>query len=191
MDVFAGAGGLSLGFLQTKRFEILAAFENNIAARETYKTNHTETNLYEDVLNANFEELSRRYGLFDVIIGGPPCQGFSNANRQHNQLINTNNQLIKTYVKFIQNLNPKAFLLENVKMLRSNTHRFFFSSSDSDEVKEYRSFKREEVHVYYGQKEIPFDTLIRSNKVEWPAFNITHELQNLVKESKRKLKKTH
>ena len=67
LDIFAGAGGLSLGFLQTKRFEIVAAFENNRAARETYSANHSQTILFEDVLHARFEELSKAYGQFDVI----------------------------------------------------------------------------------------------------------------------------
>ena len=53
LDIFAGAGGLSLGFLQTNRFEIVAAFENNKAAQATYKINHSETVLYSNVLEAD------------------------------------------------------------------------------------------------------------------------------------------
>ena len=189
LDIFAGAGGLSLGFLQTKRFEIVAAFENNCAAKATYGTNHSQTVLYEDVLDVSFEELSTLYGQFDVIIGGPPCQGFSNANRQHNQLINTNNQLIRTYVEFIKNLKPKAFLLENVKMLSSKTHRFFYAADDADEVQRYQSFKSEEVHVYHGQEIIPFNDLIRENRLVWPEFSIGAEVHILVRELKRKLNK--
>lgn len=189
LDIFAGAGGLSLGFLQTKRFEIVAAFENNRAARETYIANHSQTTLFEDVLHARFEELSAAYGQFDVIIGGPPCQGFSNANRQHNQLINMNNQLIRTYVEFIKKLNPKAFLLENVKMLSSQTHRFFYTAQDPEEVRGYDSFKKEEVHVYHGDREIPFEDLVNKNKIIWPDFSITTDMHVLVRELKRKLAK--
>ena len=55
----------------------------------------------------------------DVIIGGPPCQGFSNANRQHTTVISMNNRLVKEYVRAICELNPKAFVMENVKGLLS------------------------------------------------------------------------
>lgn len=130
VDLFAGAGGLSLGFTQTKRFEIVAAAENNLNARKTYQRNHKNTRLYSDVRTIDYEEIKESFGDIDVVIGGPPCQGFSNANRQHSTIISMNNRLVKEYVRAICQLKPTAFVMENVAMLRSNVHRFIVDEDD-------------------------------------------------------------
>lgn len=137
IDLFAGAGGLSLGFAQTEQFEIEAAFENNSDAQLTYGLNHPGTILYGDVCVADYGEINRIYGPIDVVIGGPPCQGFSNANRQRNHAINQNNMLVKQYVRAILELKPKAFVMENVSMLRSQTHRFYLNKADQNIIKQY------------------------------------------------------
>ena len=77
-----GAGGLSLGFIQTGKYKIVARFEINKNAQKLIK-NHAETKIYSDVCSANFREVENEVGNIDVIIEGP-CQGFSNANRQKN-----------------------------------------------------------------------------------------------------------
>ena len=59
-------------------------------------------------------------GDIDVVIGGPPCQGFSNANRQRRQLINGSNELVKRYVTAIKEVNPDIFVMENVKTIKRN-----------------------------------------------------------------------
>lgn len=128
--MFSGAGGLSLGFTQTGRFDIVAAAENNPNARKTYLRNRKNTRLYSDVRNIDYEELKDSIGAIDVVIGGPPCQGFSNANRQHTTLVSMNNKLVKEYVRAICALRPKAFVMENVAMLRSNLHRFIVDERD-------------------------------------------------------------
>ena len=99
VDLFAGAGGLSLGFQLTEAFEIVAAAENNPNALKTYKRNHPKTKLYKDVRTIKYGKLQKDLGPIDVVIGGPPCQGFSNANRQKAQAISQNNTLVKAYVK--------------------------------------------------------------------------------------------
>lgn len=130
IDLFAGAGGLSLGFMQTGRFEIVAAAENNPGARKTYKRNHKLARLYPDVRTIDYTELEESCGEIDVVIGGPPCQGFSNANRQHTTIISMNNRLVKEYVRAVRELEPKAFVMENVAMLKSNIHRFMVEEAD-------------------------------------------------------------
>jgi len=132
IDLFAGAGGLSLGFTQTDKFDIKVAVEKNIYARETYRRNHEGAELLEDVCDIDYDDIMRRYDQFDVVIGGPPCQGFSNANRQKNHAINLNNRLIKEYVKAVCKLQPKVFVMENVGMLRSKVHRFYYSEADKE-----------------------------------------------------------
>jgi DNA (cytosine-5)-methyltransferase 1 len=134
VDLFAGAGGLSCGFLQTGRFEIKAAFENNPHAQKTYRYNHPGTVIYDDVADA----LKLDFSKVDVVIGGPPCQGFSNANRQKNHAISQNNSLVKKFVQVVIALKPKAFIMENVSMIQSNIHRFYVDTSDADIIKKYK-----------------------------------------------------
>lgn len=138
IDLFAGAGGLSLGFMQTKKFDVKVAFENNPDMQATYKKNHPNVEVLGDVCVANYNTIKEKYGEIDVVIGGPPCQGFSNANRQKNTAINMNNMLVKQYIRAILELQPKAFVMENVSMLRSEVHRFYLTRSDEPIVKEYK-----------------------------------------------------
>lgn len=135
MDLFSGAGGLSLGFEQTNKFKVKIAFEKNLSAKETYIKNHKGVSVYEDVCRANYSQILKDHGPIDIIVGGPPCQGFSNANRQNNNLINQNNRLIKEYIRAINEVKPMAFVLENVSMLKSNTHRFYLEREDKDNPK--------------------------------------------------------
>ena len=108
IDLFAGAGGLSLGFKQTGQVKIIAAAENNVNARKTYKRNFKLARLYSDVRTIDYTELQDTVGPVDIVIGGPPCQGFSNANRQHTTVISMNNRLVKEYVRAICELKPKV-----------------------------------------------------------------------------------
>ena len=132
VDLFAGAGGLSLGFMQTKKYDIKVAFENNPAMQKTYKKNHMGVNVQDDVCLADYNDIQKKYGKIDVVIGGPPCQGFSNANRQKNHAISQNNMLVKQYIRAIRELSPKAFVMENVSMLRSDVHRFYLDEADNE-----------------------------------------------------------
>ena len=130
IDLFAGAGGLSYGFLKTGKFKMVAAAENNPNARKTYRRNHPNVRIYPDVYDIDYAEVVADFGDIDVVIGGPPCQGFSNANRQHSSLISMNNRLVKEYVRAVCELTPRAFVMENVAMLRSSIHRFIVDEQD-------------------------------------------------------------
>lgn len=137
IDLFAGAGGLSYGFESTREFLIVAAAENNKNARKTYVENHKGRNdirLIPDVRDYDFSALASEFDGIDVVIGGPPCQGFSNANRQKNHIISMNNSLVKEYFRAVKEIRPKAFVMENVSMLSSETHRFYDSAKDHDVV---------------------------------------------------------
>ena len=134
IDLFAGAGGLSLGFMQTKKFDIKVAYEFNPAMQETYKKNHPGVAVFGDVRDADYSMIREKYGEFDIVIGGPPCQGFSNANRQKNNAISQNNSLVKQYIRAILELKPKAFVMENVSMLRSDVHKFYLCGEDRELV---------------------------------------------------------
>lgn len=174
VDLFAGAGGLSLGFMQTKKFDIKVAFENNPAMQDTYRLNHPGVDVRGDVCGADYKKIQKKYGKIDVVIGGPPCQGFSNANRQRNHAISQNNMLVKQYIRAIIELQPKAFVMENVSMLKSDVHRFYLDKKDENIVAKYKIPMKEteivlldENYVFDGAVEIVKD----KDKVEqnlWP-----------------------
>ena len=135
VDLIAGAGGLSLGFMQTQKYDIKVAFENSPYMQDTYRLNHPGVEVQGDVCAADYDAIKKKYGEIDVVIGGPPCQGFSNANRQKNHAISQNNMLVKQYIRAILELKPKAFVMENVSMLKSDVHRFYMEESDIETVK--------------------------------------------------------
>lgn len=189
VDLFAGAGGLSLGFEQTKKYCIKVAFENNPAMQETYKLNHPDVEVRGDVYEANYEEIKKTYGPIDVVIGGPPCQGFSNANRQRNAAVSHNNALVKEYVRAIKELNPMAFVMENVSMLRSDIHRFYLSEADQAlvdsgtiETKSSRIPLLEQEYLFDGVLDIVKNEAAISSYL-WPEQDYT-ELNILYKATK-------
>lgn len=137
IDLFSGAGGLSLGFMQSRKYDIKVAFENNPAMQDTYRKNHPKVDVRGDVCSADYSEIQEKYGSIDVVIGGPPCQGFSNANRQKNHAISQNNMLVKQFIRAILELQPKAFVMENVSMLRSDVHRFYLDENDAQLISKY------------------------------------------------------
>lgn len=117
MDLFAGAGGMSLGF-DNAGFKNLLAVEFNKDFAETYKKNFPRHNLIvDDIKNVTEQQI---YDIIknekvDVIIGGPPCQGFSIAgNIGRNFIDDDRNRLFKEFVRFVKIIKPKVFVLENV-----------------------------------------------------------------------------
>lgn len=166
VDLFAGAGGLSLGFMQTGKYDIKVAFENSPYMQDTYRLNHPGVEVLGDVCSANYSDIMRKYGAIDVVIGGPPCQGFSNANRQKNHAISQNNMLVKQYLRAILELQPKAFVMENVSMLNSDVHRFYMEKCDEKTVK-HCQIPVKDTFLHLLDTKFMFDralTIVRSKK---------------------------
>lgn len=115
VDIFSGAGGLSLG-AEMAGIRVRFAVERDKYAAETYKLNHQETiMLCDDIHNINpLEHLDKNDDIF-IVFGGPPCQGFSLSNTKTRNLENPNNSLFEEFVRFVQVLNPRWFLFENVE----------------------------------------------------------------------------
>ena len=189
IDLFAGAGGLSLGFIQTNKYDIKVAFENNPDMQATYRANHPNVEVLGDVCKANYKEIQRKYGAIDVIIGGPPCQGFSNANRQKNHAISQNNMLVKQYLRAIIELQPQAFVMENVSMLRSEVHRFYMENRDEEIIKKC-GIPIKETPLHLLDAKFLFDSAIdivqdetKIEKYLWPEEDYS-ELNVIYKNSK-------
>lgn len=117
IDLFAGCGGFSVGFEQAG-FNIVKAVEFDKQIAQTYKRNHPKTTLFvEDIGNVDTNEYFK-HGESDIIVGGPPCQGFSMAGARirHSSFINDpRNYLFKHYVNIVRLVRPKMFIFENVK----------------------------------------------------------------------------
>jgi len=183
VDLFCGAGGLSYGFEATDKFEIIAAAENNKNARATYVANHNgrqNIEMIPDVRGFDFKDLSERHNGIDVVIGGPPCQGFSNANRQKSHIISMNNSLVKEYFRAIREIEPKAFVMENVSMLTSEMHRFYDSRRDHDEVVELGVSMKPEELVIADQNYDGVNCFEALNNHEKAKYSISDELLQLL-----------
>lgn len=130
IDLFAGAGGMSLGFEQAG-FDIAAAVEIDPIHAAVHHFNFPETAvLARSIVGLTGKELRDRAGIgrraVDVVFGGPPCQGFSLIG--HRMLDDSRNQLVKEFVRLVDELGAKSFVFENVKGLTIGKHRAFLES---------------------------------------------------------------
>ena len=118
VDLFCGAGGLGLGFRQNG-FKTVFANDYDRLCIETYKYNHPEID-DNRIVCGDIREISNSIDEFindsvDVVIGGPPCQGFSSANKHHRVIDDPRNELYKYFLKCVEKLAPKIVVMENVK----------------------------------------------------------------------------
>ena len=122
IDLFCGAGGITEGFRQAG-YECLYANDSMPEAIRTFEMNHPEAwadcGDIEKVKPVDIRaELGLKKGELDVLVGGPPCQGFS-INAPDRFLKDPRNKLFKDYVRFLEEFEPKTFLFENVPGLLS------------------------------------------------------------------------
>lgn len=118
IDLFAGAGGLSLG-LEQAGFEVVFANEINSTCAETYLYNRnlSSDQMFVGDINdliKNIDKYKKYFKDVSLVCGGPPCQGFSMANRQR-LIDDPRNNLYKSYLEFLSNIMPEFFIMENVK----------------------------------------------------------------------------
>jgi DNA (cytosine-5)-methyltransferase 1 len=119
ISLFCGAGGCSLGF-QRAGCEILFASDIDKAAIDSYKANFPATScIQSDIRKIDFSQVLLNLGLLvgelDILIGGPPCQGFSTAGLRFWD--DPRNSLLKQYIHVLHTIRPKWFLMENVEGL--------------------------------------------------------------------------
>ncbi len=119
ISLFTGAGGLDIGFNEAG-FVGLFASDIMKQAKDTFLFNNPNTPfVLEDIRTLSINEIKKYIGdkEVSVIIGGPPCQGFSNMGNKNSA--DPRNLLFESYVKIVDAIRPKCFLFENVKGLRT------------------------------------------------------------------------
>lgn len=136
IDLFAGAGGFSLAALN-QNIRILSAIELDSDACDTYKKNlvtnrNNDITIYnEDIMNISPDKIMNDIGLkpkeLDIIIGGPPCQGFSSHRIKNSGVDDPRNNLLIRYFDFVCKFQPKLFLVENVPGLLWERHATYLN----------------------------------------------------------------
>ncbi|MCR4322542.1 MAG: DNA cytosine methyltransferase [Candidatus Azambacteria bacterium] len=115
LDLFSGCGGLSYGFVRAG-FDVVAGIDNWKDSLITFERNHPGSKgILMDLGNFDPKNLEKITGKIDVVVGGPPCQGFSISGKRNPN--DPRNGLYTSFVKTVKQLRPKAFVLENVPNL--------------------------------------------------------------------------
>lgn len=113
VSLFTGAGGMDIGFSQAG-IKTIVACEMDASAFKTYKQNHFNLDYLEGDINDYLNDF-KKYENTDIVFGGPPCQGFSVAGKM--DINDPRSQLIFSFAKVVENVKPRAFVMENVKSL--------------------------------------------------------------------------
>ncbi|HAX97878.1 MAG TPA: DNA (cytosine-5-)-methyltransferase [Candidatus Atribacteria bacterium] len=121
VDLFCGAGGFSEGFRRAG-YEVIFGFDKCPQAIETFTYNFKTTGISGDITRYSPKKLLELAGLdpqdIDIVIGGPPCQGFSVAGMM--KIDDKRNFLYQSYIRFIKYVKPKIFVMENVPTISSH-----------------------------------------------------------------------
>ena len=135
LDLFAGVGGLGLGFEQAG-FDVAAAVELDPIHAATHSVNFPKCQtICADATLVRGTDIHSRSGRdIDVVVGGAPCQGFSLIGQR--SLDDPRNQLVRHYLRLVIELRPKVFVLENVKGLTLGKHRRFLDELVSEFVRQ-------------------------------------------------------
>lgn len=134
VDLFCGCGGMSWGARQAG-FNILAGIDCDLAAIDTYRRNFGEDAGYALSLDYLSPERFAEYagleqGELDLLIGGPPCQGFSkNVPRKFRYLDDPRNRLVHRFIEYVEYLRPRIVIMENVAEMKKG-----FEGAYTDEV---------------------------------------------------------
>lgn len=132
IDLFSGCGGSAWGFREAG-FAIGAAVEINPAAALTFGKNFPESIVYnEDIRNVSGKEVLQKLETTNdkiVVLACPPCQGFSSARRKNQQTGDPRNSLIFEFVRFVEEIRPVAFVMENVPGLAKGIGKDLFDKA--------------------------------------------------------------
>ncbi|WP_117885762.1 DNA cytosine methyltransferase [Aureibaculum luteum] len=115
LDLFAGSGGFTLG-LKEAGIKTKAAIEIDRFAVETFRHNFPKVDMHHrDITSFNDKEIKSNFTGVDLIVGGPPCQGFSVAGPSQYGKLDDRNNLVLEYLRFVKVISPNMVIMENVK----------------------------------------------------------------------------
>lgn len=128
LDLFCGAGGFSYGIEKNPNFMTLIALDNDEYAGETFKRNMPQSeviigDITSDSVKKKIISLAKEKKI-NMIIGGPPCQGYSNKGKKLG-LKDPRNFLFKEYLSIVEEIQPEIFIIENVKTILSASNGWF------------------------------------------------------------------
>lgn len=167
-DMFAGAGGLSLGF-QSAGFNVVWAGEKDPRACDTFEAAHPHTEVFCGTLSG--EEVPK----VDVLIGGPPCQPFSSAGARRGQY--DDRDMIPVFLTGLRWSKPSAFLMEEVDELTSAANRTYLRTvlddmADLGFVVDHRVLDAADYRVPQNRRRlfiVGFDSKAAAQRFRWPA----------------------
>jgi DNA (cytosine-5)-methyltransferase 1 len=129
IDLFSGAGGMSIGALMCG-IDVRYAVELDKHAAATFALNHKHTTLFNadirKITSEHFKTLNKKKPI--LLFGGPPCQGFSTSNQKSRDMENTNNWLFLEYLRIVKAIRPNWVVFENVKGLIETENGYFLDS---------------------------------------------------------------
>lgn len=132
IDLFSGAGGMSLGAMSTG-VDVKIAVDFDKYSSITFKANHPETKFFnQDIRTFKFDEEFIKAKTRKILFGGPPCQGFSTSNQKTRNKENDINWLFKEYLRLTKSLMPEWIIVENVKGIVETERGYFFEKIKKD-----------------------------------------------------------
>ena len=187
LELFGGCGGLGYGF-HTQGFDIVACNEYDANIAKTYQHNFPETNvIVGDITDKSVKQ--KIYDVFsetscDIVLGGPPCVAYSMSGKRNSR--DPRGKLFNDYVEIVKILNPKVFIMENVKGILTMMHdKLELTPEEKIIADEYYLLEKEKETLLEEKKNISFNNQIGSEKSELNKQNIKEVNKKITKMKKQ------
>ena len=184
IDIFCGAGGLSFSF-KKRNHNLKLAVDIDPISIKTLKTNFPQSS--KNIINEDIIKLikQRKSDIFknkiDLLMGGPPCQGFSTANRQ-NILNDPRNELYNYFLEFAKKINPKFILIENVVGIKTRANDILTKLDGIGYQADFRILQAHDFGVPQNRRRV-FFFAIKKNQSRRLIENFFESLENFKKKS--------